>query len=80
MQKVGVRVVEAAEAEVVEAAEVVVGAAEAEVVGEQAVRAEAVAVVPAVTMQLLLSMPKRFTHFCAALRRYARLRRRITRS
>ena len=65
MQKVGVRVVVAAEAEVV---------------GEQAVRAEAAAVVPAVTMPLLLAMPKRFAPFCAALRRYARLRRRITRS
>jgi hypothetical protein len=66
---------------VVAAEEVVVQeAAVAEVVREQAVRAEAMAVVPAVTMPRLLSMPKRFARFCAALRRYARLRRRIMKS
>ena len=57
-----------------------VAAPVAEVVREQAVRAEAAAVVPAVTMPLLLSMPKRFARFCTALRRFARLRRRVTRS
>jgi len=61
-------------------AEQVVVTPVAEVVREQAVRAEAVAVVPAATMPLLLSMPKRFARFCTALRRFARLRRRVTRS
>src|SRR5690242_4890722 len=50
------------------------------VVREQALPAQEVAVVLAVIMPLLPSMPKRFAPFCTALRPSALLRRRITRS
>jgi hypothetical protein len=79
-----VKVAVAAEAEAEVA--LMVAAAEAVPVLVAAVQEERVAkvveqaVVLAVTMPLLPSMPKRFERSCAALRLYAQPRRRITRS